>query len=120
MPHYKLSVIAIRISSNFEIDPDFDPDPDFRETLRFLNENGFNTMSSCQGHPPGTQYEDVNEWMFPYLTFDSISSEKFKKVIDLIKSTGYYERHNSGQYTELSKNIVDNWKDFLLKLKQKV
>jgi hypothetical protein len=24
MPHYKLSVIAIRISSNFEIDPDFE------------------------------------------------------------------------------------------------
>ena len=51
------------------LDSDFiDPDPDFRETLRILNAAGVHTVSSCQGHAPGTQYDDVQEWMDPYIT----------------------------------------------------
>jgi hypothetical protein len=45
-----------------------DTDPDFRETLRILNAAGVHTVSSCQGHAPGTQYDDVQEWMEPYVT----------------------------------------------------
>ena len=45
-----------------------DTDPDFRETLCILNAVGVHTVSSCQGHAPGTQYDDVQGWMEPYVT----------------------------------------------------
>lgn len=47
-----------------------DPDPDFRDFLRLLNAAGIHTVSSCQGHAPGTQYPSVREWMDPYVTCD--------------------------------------------------
>ena len=50
-------------------DPDIDPDPDFRAFLRLINNCvGVRTVSSCQGHQPGEQYEDVTEVMKPYVT----------------------------------------------------
>src|SRR5262245_59032321 len=49
-------------------DPLIDSDPDFREVLRLLNSRGVHTVSSCQGHAPGTQYDHVQEWMDPYIT----------------------------------------------------
>jgi hypothetical protein len=49
-------------------DPLMDPDPGFREVLRILNATGVHTVSSCQGHAPGTQYDHVHEWMDPYIT----------------------------------------------------
>jgi hypothetical protein len=53
------------------IDPEeyWDQDPNFIKTIRLLNKAGFRTISSCMGHAPGTQYEEVDEWMEPYLTF---------------------------------------------------
>jgi len=46
-----------------------DPDPNFRKTLQLLNEKyKITTVSSCQGHAPGTKYEDVQEWVNPYIT----------------------------------------------------
>jgi hypothetical protein len=48
--------------------PLIDEDPNFREVLRLLNSSGVHTVSSCQGHAPGTQYEDVQVWMDPYIT----------------------------------------------------
>jgi uncharacterized protein YukJ len=54
---------------NESLDSDnIDPDLDFREFLRLLNAAGIHTVSSCQGHAPGTQWPDVQEWMDPYVT----------------------------------------------------
>ena len=65
-----------------------DPDPDFRETLRLLNAAGVHTVSSCQGHAPGTQYDDVRVWMDPYITCRVISEERVPAVRKLLESIG--------------------------------
>jgi hypothetical protein len=64
-----------------------DPDPDFRETLRLLNAGGAHTVSSCQGHAPGTQYEDVQEWMPPYITCET-TPETEEKTVELLQAAG--------------------------------
>jgi hypothetical protein len=64
-----------------------DPDPDFRETLRLLNEGGAHTVSSCQGHAPGTQYEDVQGWMPPYITCTT-TPETQKRTVELLCAAG--------------------------------
>lgn len=115
----ELFLIAYTISGNFEPDPYVDDDPDFRNVLEFLNDNEFTTRSSCQGHPPGTKYDDVQEWMDPYITFQ-LSPEKFKKIVDTIIATGYYTEHNDKQYVGFSNDIIGNWKDFLSKLKAEI
>lgn len=65
-----------------------DPDPSFRETLRLLNGAGVHTVSSCQGHAPGTQYEDVREWMDAYVTAEAPSVEDQAKAAELLKRAG--------------------------------
>lgn len=50
-------------------DSEIDPDPDFRSFLKLINDHlKVRTVSSCQGHLPGEQYEDVLEIMPPYVT----------------------------------------------------
>lgn len=67
-----------------------DPDPDFRETLRLLNAGGAHTVSSCQGHAPGTQYEDVQGWMAPYVTCET-TPETEAKTVGLLRAAGENE-----------------------------
>jgi sugar phosphate isomerase/epimerase len=67
--------------------PFIDPDPDFREVLRLLNASGAQTVSSCQGHAPGTQYEEVQEWMDPYVTCE-IEASAMAKVCRLLEDIG--------------------------------
>ena len=64
-----------------------DPDPNFRETLRLLNAGGVHTVSSCQGHAPGTQYDHVQEWMAPYITCRA-SIEDRERTIESLKLAG--------------------------------
>lgn len=64
-----------------------DPNPDFRETLRLLNEAGAHTVSSCQGHAPGTQYEDVQGWMPPYITCET-TPETRQRTVELLRAAG--------------------------------
>lgn len=64
-----------------------DPDPDFREVLKILNEVGVHTVSSCQGHAPGTQYEDVQGWMPPYITCRT-TPENQAKTVELLCAAG--------------------------------
>ncbi len=64
-----------------------DPDPDFREVLRLINASGVHTVSSCQGHPPSTQYDEVQEWMDPYITCETESSA-LAKVCELLQAIG--------------------------------
>lgn len=72
-----------------------DKDPDFRETLRLLNEAGVHTVSSCQGHAPGTQYEDVQEWMAPYITCRASSPPEVERACEYLREAG------EGQWAEL-------------------
>ena len=65
-----------------------DLDPDFRETLRLLNAASVHTVSSCQGHAPGTQYDDVQEWMEPYITCRISSAEGVHLACGLLQSIG--------------------------------
>ena len=65
-----------------------DPDPDFRTTLRLLNAAGVHTVSSCQGHAPGTQYDDVQEWMEAYITCRMASAEGIRLGCRLLRSIG--------------------------------
>lgn len=65
-----------------------DPDPDFREVLRLLNAAGVHTVSSCQGHAPGTQYEDVQGWMPPYITCRVDTPEDVTRACELLRAAG--------------------------------
>ncbi len=67
--------------------PMIDDDPPFREVLRLLNERGVHTVSSCQGHAPGTQYENVQEWMDPYITCE-VSAEALENAAKILRSIG--------------------------------
>jgi hypothetical protein len=67
--------------------PLIDPDPDFREVLRILNAAGVHTVSSCQGHAPGTQYDDVQEWMDPYVTC-VVEPSKLSQTCELLQVIG--------------------------------
>lgn len=67
--------------------PFMDSDPDFREAIRLLNAAGAHTVSSCQGHAPGTQYEDVREWMDPYVTCE-YTSESLIRTRNLLEWLG--------------------------------
>ncbi len=73
--------------------PNIDPDPDFRETLMLLNAAGVHTVSSCQGHAPGTQYPDVQEWMKPYITSETTT----KEAIVLLVVAGAVVRMSDGK-----------------------
>jgi len=97
----------------------FDTNPGFVAVLELLNALGYVTTSSCQGHPPKTQYNDVEEWMEPYLTFD-LSAEKFADVIMLLQQCGrgLISHFNDRQYVEFARSI--NWDDLLTKLKDAV
>ena len=66
---------------------DIDPDPDFREVLRILNSAGVRTTSSCQGHAPGTQYPDIQEWMIPYVTCEA-AHENLARACELLSWAG--------------------------------
>lgn len=73
-----------------------DPDPDFRETLRLLNTAGVRTVSSCQGHAPGTQYEEVQEWMEPYITCICHDDTDAKRARNLLSRAGALVGRRSG------------------------
>jgi hypothetical protein len=68
-------------------DPLIDPDPDFRRVLHALNATGIHTVSSCQGHAPRTQYEDVRVWMHPYITV-VVDPTQIARVKRLMKTIG--------------------------------
>jgi hypothetical protein len=95
----------------FGPEEDMDDDADFLEVLHFLNGNGFKTHSSCAGHPPGTKYEDVDEWMDPYLTFQV--DKNFPKILELFQTTDYYKRHNSQGLIQLQRDVTGNWNKLL-------
>lgn len=65
-----------------------DPDPDFRTTLRLLNAAGVHTVSSCQGHAPGAQYDHVQEWMEAYITCRMAAAEGIRLACGLLQSIG--------------------------------
>ncbi len=75
-----------------------DPDPSFRELLRLLNAAGVHTVSSCQGHAPGTQYEEVMERMEPYITCrctDDADARRARRLLSL--AGGLVGRRNNGK-----------------------
>ncbi len=76
--------------------PFIDPDPDFREVIRLLNAAGVHTVSSCQGHAPGTQYADVQSWMKPYVTCE-IPPGKTGLVLGLLEALGGGVRVSGGK-----------------------
>jgi len=90
----KLSQISIReeITDGWPpvTEDDYDTNPSFRKVLRLLNAAGFATKSSCQGHPPRSQYEDVKVWMDPYITFAGGSN--VREIARLLRQSGYVSR----------------------------
>lgn len=76
--------------------PNIDKDPDFRESLRLLNAAGVHTVSSCQGHAPGTQYPDVQAWMRPYITCE-LGPGSSKDTIVLLAVCGGIVRSADGK-----------------------
>jgi hypothetical protein len=67
---------------------EIDPDPDFRIVLGLLNDSKVHTVSSCQGHAPGTQYSDVTEWMSPYITVGCRSPDEAVRAEGLLQLAG--------------------------------
>jgi hypothetical protein len=76
--------------------PFIDADPDFREALRLLNAAGVHTVSSCQGHAPGTRYPDVQVWMKPYITCE-LGPGSSKDTIVLLAVCGGVVRSSDGR-----------------------
>lgn len=88
--------------------PLIDDDPDFREALLLLNAAGVHTVSSCQGHAPGTQYPEVQVWMKPYITAE-VTPESSKGSIVLLVACGGVVRISDGKAVASFPNGWD-WK----------
>jgi len=87
-----------------------DPDPHFRETLRILNLLGVHTVSSCQGHAPGTQYDDVQEWMDPYITCEgSVHLTADQVVRYLIMAGGNATQRTTGFRNPILAKFPRGW-----------
>jgi hypothetical protein len=89
----------------------WDQDPNFIKTIRLLNKAGFRTISSCMGHAPGTQYEEVDEWMDPYITF---VGRRMNIASKLLSSGGFVDNISKGSggcYVGLRRDV--NWADVL-------
>lgn len=98
--------------------PFIDPDPDFREVLRLLNVAGVHTVSSCQGHAPGTRYPDVQEWMRPYVTC-SIEPGKLNLTLGLLEELGGSVRISGGNAVASFSNGWD-WRKSVNSLRAKL
>ena len=96
----------------------WDQDPDFIETIHLLNKAGFRTISSCMGHAPGTQYEEVNEWMDPYITFVEDPDHAAGKLLSeggfIDHITNGSDRYSAGFYRDV------NWTDVLKYVKSRL
>jgi len=115
----KLLRIAARVAgvdwSDERTDEDVDKDPDFRAVLDFVNDDlGAATVSSCQGHLPGEQYEDVQEVMLPYLTLEE-SSPGYASARALLERSPWFDgsRRGKGGFVGLKEGVIGRWGSLL-------
>jgi hypothetical protein len=108
----KLRAIHENSIASDTADPKYwDKDPNFIDTIHLLNKAGFKTISSCMGHAPGTQYEHVDEWMEPYLTF---VGDNTRIATKLLADGGFVDHstHNGDTYY-VGLHLDVDWVDVL-------